>query len=161
MYLTKRRQSIFHKSSPNCIYFTGRASPYLLKIAVFLLFISLSTTINAIELKSNTNVANAGYYQLSWEVTDQTAVLVEESQSEAFHIVNEIYQGNDTSTAISGKPNGDYYYRAKSIDSANWSETVRVSVEHHPLSRAFLFFFLGLAVFASTCFVIIRNYKNS
>lgn len=161
LYLIKRSHGTLRTSLPNCMYFMGRGSPDLLKIAVILIFLSFPTLINAVELSSNTVVANAGYYQLSWEVPGQVAVLVEESTTDSFHIVKEIYRGNDTSTAISGKPNGNYYYRAKSINSPQWSETVRVSVEHHSLAKAFLFFFFGMVVFASTCFVIIRNHKNT
>ena len=161
MYFIKHNQTAFRKPTPNFIVLAGRTSADLVKIAVFLTLLTLPTLVPAIELSSNTEVANAGYYQLSWKLADQEVVLLEESSSESFHIVKEIYKGKDTSTAISGKPNGNYYYRAKSLSSPDWSETVKVTVEHHSLNKAFIFFFFGLIVFASTCFVIIRNHKST
>ncbi|MDX1811971.1 MAG: hypothetical protein R3240_08495 [Gammaproteobacteria bacterium] len=130
-----------------------------MKIALLLVLIAFSSYAGAIELSSNTTLANAGYYQLSWTAPDHEPVILEEAHSNKFLQTREIYRGNDTSTAISGKTNGDYYYRIKTVDSPQWSNSINVRVEHHSLGKAFLFFAFGFIVFAATCVVIIRNHK--
>mgnify|MGYP000382115906 CR=1 FL=1 len=62
---------------------------------------------------------------------------------------------------MSGKPDGDYYYRLESASGTDaaqqvvLSDVLKVTVEHHPLERAFAFFAVGAAVFAATLGLIL------
>lgn len=125
----------------------------------------------AVVLQPVSSTATAGYYQLRWnagsipvETADSAAadyVLVE-SRSPAFTNPVAIYRGADTATVISGKPDGTYYYRVrlahtKAGETVNWSNKASITVKHHPLSRAFMFFALGALVFLSILVVIVRG----
>ena len=70
------------------------------------------------------------------------------------------YQGPDDASVVSGKPNGTWYYRARVIgdqQAGPWSTAVKVTVAHHPLSRAFMFFGLGVVVFVATLLLVVRG----
>jgi len=125
----------------------------------------------AVVLQPANSTATAGYYQLRWHTGSTTVEtgdkatnkfeLVESRDPEFTRIVT-IYRGADTATVISGKPDGTYYYRVrlaytKTGATANWSNSASITVKHHPLSRAFMFFALGALVFLSTLVVIVRG----
>lgn len=161
MYFIKLTDKVLRKPTPKNAIYTRGSSPDSLIINFFLVIFLFSTSASALEINSNTTLANAGYYQLSWTDLNDEAVIVEESLSNSFSSSKKIYSGKDTSTAISGKPDGEYYYRVKNLNSSIWSESISVKVEHHSLTKAFMFFFLGLIVFTFTCIVILRNHKTA
>lgn len=112
------------------------------------------------QIQSDSDIATAGYYQLSWSNADpDTQMVVEESNNSNFDNSHQIYVGSESSTVISGKQNGDYFYRVKNLNSMQWSEVIKVTVVHHSLPKAFLFFFVGLFIFTSTVVVIVKNRK--
>ena len=128
---------------------------------MFLLFIQLSGLYadEAPVLNSNKDVAKAGFFKLTWQ-EELGAVEIEEAMNPNFTVPNKLYPGSDSATVISGKPNGEWYYRARLMDEGqvgSWGETTRVTVEHHPLSRALFFFFSGLIMFITTCWLVIRG----
>lgn len=122
------------------------------------------------DLQSDSELATAGYFQLSWK-TDVSGKEVsgdftlEEAGDPEFSQATTLYSGPDTATLISGRPDGIYYYRIRSEQDTEtnnaWSNTTRVEVAHHPLSRAFMFFALGAAVFIATLVVVILGNKSS
>lgn len=108
-------------------------------------------------------VASAGFFRLVWHIANQQVEL-QESADPAFQNANIIYAGLDQATFVSGKADGVWYYRARTItDSANgqWSEPMAVTVSHHSLARAFMFLSLGVLVFLATLVIIIRGSKVS
>jgi len=109
-------------------------------------------------LKSDSTDSTAGYYQLRWSNTHAGDFVLQESGKPDFSDAETLYQGPDTATLVSGRKNGDYYYRVRSADTGNdWSNSVKVNVTHHPLSRAFMFFSLGALVFVATLTMVIRG----
>jgi hypothetical protein len=116
-----------------------------------------------ISLESDTPVATAGYYQLRWESGEVATRLVEANDPE-FADARVIYAGPDTARLMSGKPDGDYYYRLEAAGDVTpapvLSETLKVTVEHHPLPRALTFFAIGAAVFAATLGLILVGGRN-
>lgn len=116
-------------------------------------------------------VATAGYYTLSWTLpagTDGDEVplfeLVEASDA-GFADAHPRYRGPDLATTISGKADGTYFYRVRLAGEAAgragaWSNTHRVVVAHHPLSRAFAFLIVGALVFAATLGVILYGHHR-
>ncbi len=120
-----------------------------------------------IDLVSDTDLSTAGYFRLSWNTSTspQQSIEYELQQSKQidFEFAKTIYLGPDTARVISGKQNGDYYYRIRSLTSDStttpWSETVTVTVSHHSLQKAIAFFTAGAIVFLMTLIYIIRQ-KN-
>lgn len=122
------------------------------------LLIASSAAMATPKLESDSALATAGYYQLRWSDGDGKSFVLEESEDPAFKDATKLYQGADSATLVSGRPNGTYYYRIRAAQPGNtWSDTVKVVVTHHPLSRALLFFVLGALVFLATLTVVIRG----
>ena len=95
-----------------------------------------------------------GYFQIEWEADAQVRLL--ESTSPEFADAVTVYLGSDTGRVVSGKPDGIWYYRLESADSGRvLGSDLTVTVRHHPLSRAFAFFALGIVVFVSTLGLIV------
>jgi len=109
-------------------------------------------------LQSSEAIASAGYYRLSWESTTQQVELQEDTVA-GFNSPRTYYNGTDRAVVLSGKPDGVWYYRARALNGTQpgpWSETVAVTIAHHKLSRALVFFGLGLVVFIATTLMILR-----
>lgn len=103
------------------------------------------------ELYADTSVSTAGYFSLSWSGINKRktsqAFVLQQSRDESFTNAFTRYTGTDTSTAISGLEDGFYYFRVRDKSNKDWSETIAVKVEHHPLSRALGFLVLGAVMF--------------
>jgi len=100
-----------------------------------------------VSLQTDQAVSTAGYYQLSWTLDEDkknVVYLVTEIVGENSII---IYEGTDTATVLSGKPDGTYSYVVRTKEDAHISNQVSVTVLHHSLSAAFIFFSLGAIVF--------------
>jgi hypothetical protein len=111
------------------------------------------------QLSSDSSVATAGFFRLSWD-TDAAQVELQEASDNDFRSARTYYKGADKAALISGKPNGDWYYRIRALQGdvpGPWSEPLLVTVVHHPLSRALLFFGLGLAVFIAIVVLVVRG----
>lgn len=120
----------------------------------------------AINLRSDTQIATAGYYQLSWDwpaaTPDTYFVLDETSKKDGEAMPHEIiYSGPNLASVISGKPDGVYVYTIRAMDAQQnilaRSEEIEVTVEHHSLARAVVFFVIGLIVFVAILLVIMRG----
>ena len=136
----------------------------LLSVIVFPLPAVSSPTI---QLTTDSEQATAGYFRLSWntQTNTQQNIIYELQQStrDTFANAKTIYLGADTARVISGKSNGDYSYRVRTIENdtteTSWSETVKVTVLHHSLTKAVAFFAAGAIVFLMTLIYIVRQ-KN-
>jgi hypothetical protein len=113
-------------------------------------------------LQSDSELATAGYYRLSWQSNVAADFVLEEATNSTFSQATTLYQGPDTATLISGRSDGTYYYRIRNVQDdieTAWSNVTKVEVTHHPLSRAFMFFVLGATVFIATLIVVILGSK--
>lgn len=121
------------------------------------------------QLESDTEVATAGYYRLQWHDGQQNSgqepeFILQESQRPSFNQPKVLYEGPDTARVVSGRSDGDYFYRVAIVNGKGqntWSDVVRVQVKHHPLSRAFMFFTIGAIVFLSTLIAIIHGNRTT
>lgn len=108
--------------------------------------------------------ANAGYFQLDWNDNNESNFFqLLESREPRFIRPRVLYKGPDTGSHISGKSDGEYYYRVvafKDDGAVLISNDVKVSVQHHSLSRALLFFSIGAFVFIATLIVIIMGNRT-
>lgn len=112
-----------------------------------------------VELRADTAVATAGYFQLRWNA--EREVVVEEDTRGDFASPRVVYRGADNARVLSGKPDGEWYYRARSADSNGaYGEVVRVTVQHHPLRRALAFFAIGAVVFLATLAAIVQGARS-
>ena len=117
------------------------------------------------ELTTDTKLASAGYYQMSWQSgpagSSHKALLFELQQSHDvnFKFTKIIYRGTDRASVISGQPDGVYFYRVRVISpqqvTGGWSQPVAVTVKHHSLKKALVFFISGAGVFLMTLFFIV------
>ena len=118
------------------------------------------TPLQVPSLSSDTEIATAGFYRLSWQTDGITQVELQEADNPDFADASIDYQGPDDASVVSGKPNGTWYYRARVIgdqQAGPWSTAVKVTVAHHPLYRAFMFFGLGVVVFVATLLLVVRG----
>jgi hypothetical protein len=116
------------------------------------------------EISLNQTVSKDGVAVISWPVSEQATVLVQKSQDPDFTQSTTLYRGSDSASVITGLMDGEYYFRGRSVYSdgrvSTWSETVSLSVEHHSLTRALLFFALGGIVFLATMLLITFGAKR-
>jgi len=97
---------------------------------------------------------------LRWNA--ESAVELEEAKSADFNEARVIYSGSDRARVISGKRNGDWYYRASAkASNGTFSNTVKVTVRHHPIGRAFAYFTVGLVVFIATLLTILSGTRKT
>jgi hypothetical protein len=114
-----------------------------------------------VEIQSDAEVASAGFYQLSW-ATGATAIVLQEAETPDFASPRVVYRGADNARVMSGKSNGDWYYRARTAGSeSEFGNVVKVTVQHHSLPRAFAFFALGAVVFLTTLGVIVKGARST
>jgi hypothetical protein len=137
----------------------------VLILAVFYLFsVTLSLAANAPpRLSSDTDVATAGFFRLTWE-TDADRIELQQASKGDFRKPVTLYIGSDRASVVSGKPNGTWFYRIRAINDGQpgpWSKPVKVTVAHHSLYRAFTFLSLGIIVFISIVVVVIRGSRES
>lgn len=126
---------------------------------MFALFLASQVAAQQVELEADTDVATAGYFQLRWSASG--AVELEESTTADFDAPRIIYSGSDAATVISGKPDGDWYYRIRTASAKQGpSNTVKVSVRHHPIGRAAAYFTVGAVVFLATVLVIVNGARE-
>ena len=116
-----------------------------------------------VKLSTDNKMSTTGYFHLSWQ-TDAKRVELQEAQTPSFEKPRTLYIGTDRATVVSGKPDGQWYYRIRDISGnqqGNWSEPVVVSIKHHSLGRAFGFFFIGMLVFVGILAIVIRSARQT
>lgn len=120
----------------------------------------ISASLEAPTLKSDSEVATAGFYQLQWSAATVADFELQEATDAGFADARTLYRGPDLATVLSGQPDGDYYYRIRAVDNGDgspWSGTVHVEVQHHSLARALRFLAVGAIVFVALLILILRG----
>jgi len=130
-------------------------------VSITLLLFSTHGLAATVSLSSDTEVATAGYYQLSWHGKNGPYHLQQSSTAD-FSSYRTLYQGDDLATVISGKPDGVYYYRISLSNEQQIADSnvVKVTVAHHSLKTALLFFLAGAVVFVATFIMIIKGNRQ-
>jgi hypothetical protein len=125
------------------------------------LFVSVIQNANALQLNSDSKLATAGYFQLRWSGQFNNFQL-QESTAADFSTYKILYEGKDLASFVSGKPDGDYFYRVTAIEKNPLvSNVVKVTVLHHPLTHAILFFIAGAVVFVSILVLILKGTRQA
>ena len=90
-------------------------------------------------------------------------MLVEEADSRHFADATVLYKGTDGASVISGRPDGDYYFRIRfaDVDQPSWSPPLHVVVAHHSLTKALAFFGVGASVFVATIGLILYGSRRT
>lgn len=129
--------------------------------AFLLLLWQLPAAAEPVEIEADAEVATAGYYQLSWD-TGAAEIVLQEAPTPDFASPRVVYRGADNARVMSGKRDGDWYYRARTAGSdSEFGNVVKVTVRHHSLGRAFAFFALGALVFLVTLTVIVKGARST
>ncbi len=109
-----------------------------------------------VQLSTNTDLATAGYFQLTWRADSQGAPFVlQQSLTPSFSNSKTLYQGTDTASVLSGLSDGIYYFRVLDKQEVA-SNIISVEVKHHTLGKAFGFFALGALMFIILVTVLIN-----
>ena len=90
---------------------------------------------------------------ISWEPAPETALLELKNGKWVT-----IYTGADSSSTVSGKPNGIYHYRLDNSETS--SAVLTVKVAHHNPGKALGFFITGAVVFMLTLLLVIKGHKR-
>lgn len=115
--------------------------------------------LSAGELSAEPARSSAGYFKLIWSSFSDNAFVLEESSNAEFINSKTIQLRGTNSITLTGLENGSYYYRIK--DSNNeWSNVAHVTVEHHSIVKAFVFFSLGLFLFIILVYVLRLGQTN-
>jgi hypothetical protein len=143
-----------------------KSTAFVIPVLGSVLVLSVFTASAAeIQLSSDSEIATAGFYQLRWQRDGAGAGgdwQLQESRQAGLQDYKVIYRGPDLARVISGKHDGDYFYRVTSADTPGKeaSNIVKVTVAHHPLKNAFLFFAVGAAVFLAILVSIITGNRR-
>jgi hypothetical protein len=114
-------------------------------------------------LSASPELASDGVYRLTWGADGASRYEVQESSGAGFNSARSVYVGGDTATVITGKPDGEYFYRVRVLGESGpgaWGEPLQVTVQHHSLARALQFFVVGALVFAVLLAVIFRGIRE-
>ena len=114
-------------------------------------------------LETDTELATAGYFRLNWSADPQpSGYLLQQAKNADFSDARTLFTGKDTARVLSGLPDGDYFYRVRSLDTNDdaWSNPIQVSVRHHPFSRAAGFFIAGLVAFIALIAVLFHGSRQ-
>jgi hypothetical protein len=141
--------------------------PGLITAGLLLLCLLITAPVQAAnhapKLSSDHVVASAGFFRLSWQ-TEARRIELQEANNPNFDNAKTLYRGPDRNSVISGKANGQWFYRVRALDAdkpdsqtAVWSDPVTVQVAHHDLSRALMFLSLGALVFIGIVVLILRG----
>ena len=99
-------------------------------------------------------LSHDGVARLTWDVPDTASITLQQAPGIAFDQPTILYRGRDSGTTLTGLADGEYFYRigihSDQSGDAQWSAPVRLEVSHHPLSRAWTFFAVGVVVFVAT-----------
>lgn len=119
----------------------------------------------SIELVTDSQTATAGFFHLQWHADNYTGDWqLQESQDADLLSYKVLYSGPDLARVISGKPDGIYYYRivTDTTSSPHMSNIIKVTVAHHPLRNAFIFFAVGAFIFIAILIsIFMGNRKNT
>lgn len=142
-------------------HLSARNNLFFILISSAFLFLSVLQNANALQLNCDSKIATAGYFQLSWSGQFNNFQL-QESTSANFNTYKIVYEGKDLARFVSGKSNGDFFYRITSAEGNPLvSNVVKVTVLHHPLENAILFFFAGAIVFVSIIVLIVKGNRQA
>ena len=105
---------------------------------------------------------DAGYIQLNWQGAEGANYTLQESTTPNFEDAQTLYQGTDKKLFISGRENGELYYRLKTKNS-DWTRPLKLTVKHHSQQKAMWFLLIGFIVFITTLVAILygaHKHKN-
>jgi hypothetical protein len=101
--------------------------------------------------------SDTGAYRIAWTAAEGSSVRVEEN-------AELLYEGRDLAATVSGRPAGQYVYRAVVVEDGGglgpWSESCTVVVSPPSLALAFALFGVGLVVFLSLVAVVVRGHRR-
>lgn len=139
-----------------------RTYGFFLLALIFLPAFSLYSKTDGVKWKKMKEISAEGYYSLEWSSSNSSTKIryeLQESSTPDFTESTPIYRGKDTATTLSGKKDGNYYYRVRSLTlDSPWSSVLKITVKHHSLKRAILFLSTGAFVFFATAFLLAAGY---
>lgn len=101
--------------------------------------------------------SSAGHLRLTWSGGGPGAEYeLQQSEDEGFSSVEVRYRGEQTASVLSGLPNGEFYFRVRTVEGEGggtpgpWSSAVSFVVTHYSLQFAVTLLVIGALIFLST-----------
>ncbi|MGD2118610.1 MAG: fibronectin type III domain-containing protein [Chromatiales bacterium] len=133
-------------------------------VAALMLLFAVAVNANEVALQASPQLSTDGAVRLDWSVPGGAVAQIQRAPTADFASPLGVYQGTDTSAVITGLTDGQYLFRGRlQFDDGRasaWSEPLQVTVEHHSLTRAQLFFLVGAIVFVSTALLIVTGARR-
>jgi len=98
---------------------------------------------SAAELRVTDSDFGAGYVTLAWPDLEGRSFVLEGNDGSGW---NELYDGTNTASTLTGLRNGDYRFRVTSNTGAT-TDPLEITIAHHSLARALSVFGTGAVVF--------------
>ncbi|MCC5856234.1 MAG: hypothetical protein JJU10_11250 [Idiomarina sp.] len=124
-------------------------------------FATESSSEPELTLSGPSGTISEGYFRLQFTGADRTRdVVIEQGGDDSFETIRAEFSpmGDFDQIALSGFPDGTFYFRAREGD--NFSETVTVTVQHYPLWQALGLFAAGAILFFLLAWTLIRAHRN-
>jgi len=122
-----------------------------------------SAVSGSFSINASTDFSTDGSVRLFWQLPANTLIELQKRVPEKNDFFT-IYQGQDGATVITGLVDGNYEFRARlknhEGDFSDWSSTLKLLVEHHSLTRAMTYFFVGAGVFIGTVMLILIGIRQ-
>lgn len=100
--------------------------------------------------------STAGYITLGWLSVSGNNFELKEKLNDQWRSV---YKGDDRASTLSGLSNGSYIYEL-TADGKVSKGTIKITIQHHPLTRAWIFFATGAAMFLVLILILSLGEKN-
>lgn len=116
-------------------------------------------------ISANPTDSSDGTVRLTWSVPGGALAHIQRDTGAGFADPASVYLGADGASVITGLTDGQYFFRGRLQFSdgrvSAWSDAVAVTVQHHSLNRALVFFLLGAVVFLATLLLIVSGARRA
>ncbi|MBW7857846.1 MAG: hypothetical protein H3C43_06075, partial [Leptonema sp. (in: Bacteria)] len=114
-------------------------------------------------IQSSEPISSTGNFQLSWGLeqtksytNDLPIYLLEECNNTC----KLLYQGHDTASVISGRPNGNYHFKISEQSQPNQFSEITVQVIHYDLQSGLWVLLVGFLLFVICILIIVFGEAN-
>lgn len=106
------------------------------------------------------NPSDNGVVTLQWEASGKE-VEVQRSVTPDFQKPRLVYRGTQTASVVTGLREGEYYFRIRDAEEAEWSPALAVRVEYISRTKLFVLLSLGGVVVMGTIGAIFSGYRSN
>ena len=127
-------------------------------IILFFIYIFAFSYAYSSEIEIVDNGTTAGYATLAWSSASGKTFELKQKENDQWKI---IYQGQDRATTLSGLADGTYHYALMTDGQSKADDEVNITIKHHSLTRAWIFFGVGAVMFLILITILTIGGRNS